>query len=443
MRRAFAAVVAIALFAPAAAHAAEAHVEDGPDGTRVIVFTAAAGEANSVLVDRDPGFTGDLYQLEDQNNPVTAGPGCTNPPRTPFAGVEEDTVRCDADVQGITLSLGDGVDSVRFGDLNGNVIVDGIQGGPGDDSLTASNGPTIVDGGEGDDTIEGRGGDDQLGGGAGDDNIVGGPGSDSVFGEDGKDFIRGYALPSTLEIGIVTSFRAGETNVLSGGAGPDRIEGDNGPDQVAGGSGNDTIIGGGDADVLQGDAGNDTIDEGDTSGDATGEDFGPPIGADVIHGGAGRDTATYCTREGVVPMSISLDRKPNDGARGEGDNVGPRGDVENVLGGGGTNDRITGNGGRNVLTGNCIGSESRSGTNKIFGLGGNDKVVGGDARDVLNGGRGRDAFIGNGDGDVIKARDGARDRSITCDGVGVESLGDRAVVDRRDPPAYSCERVGR
>jgi Ca2+-binding RTX toxin-like protein len=436
--------VAAALVAPSAAQGAEAHVEAGPDGGRMIVFTAAAGERNSVLVDRDPGFTDDLYQLEDQDNPVTSGPGCANKPRTPFSGTEPDIVRCEtAGVTTIKVVLGDQVDSTRFGDLNGNVIVDAIEGGTGIDRIGASSGRSVITGGDGEDQIDGRAGDDQISGGTGNDEITAGQGSDTVAGDKGNDIIRGYALPGTQEIGIVTKYRGGEVNRLGGGPGNDRLEGDNGPDQISGGPGNDGLHGGGDGDVMRGDAGNDTIDEGDTAGAATSESVGAPIAADVIHGGSGKDTATYCTRRGATPLKISLDRKANDGRKGERDNIGPKGDVENVLGGGESSDTIRGNGSANVLSGDCLTTVAKSGNNKIFGLGGADRVVGGDGRDLLNGGSGPDRFIGNEDRDTIQARDGGRDKSINCDGLGVESGSDRATVDRSDPPARSCEKVSR
>jgi Ca2+-binding RTX toxin-like protein len=441
-RRALAAAGAIALIGPAAAYAAEAHVENGPGGGRTIVFTAAAGERNSVLVDRDPGFTDDLYQLEDQDNPVTAGPGCANKPRTPFSGTEPEIVRCEtAGVTAIKVVLGDEVDSTRFGDLSGNVITDAVEGGDGIDRIVASGGPSVITGGAGDDTIDSRGGDDQVSGGGDDDDIAGGPGSDTIVGDAGKDVIRGYAFPSTAEVGIVTKFRGGETNVLSGGAGNDTLEGDNGPDRISGGAGNDKLHGGGAGDSLSGDAGNDTLEEGDTSGDAESESVGGPIASDTIRGGAGKDTATYCTRRGTTPLSISLDGKRNDGRKGEGDNI--AGDVENAIGGGESNDTIRGSGRANVLSGDCISTFTRSGNNKIYGLAGNDRLVGGDGRDMLDGGRGRDAFNGHEDRDIVRARDGGRDRSINCDGLGVESGSDRAFVDRGDPPANSCERVSR
>ena len=445
-RRALAATFALTLaaLAPAAAHAAEAHIEANPDGTRTIVFTGAAGEANDVLVDRDPGFTGDLYQLEDQNNSVTPGAGCTQKVREPFNSPEPKIVRCQTNgVTTIRVSLDDGNDSVRFGNLNGNVITDVVDAGDGNDRIGGSNGPSIVAGGGGIDNINTRGGDDQIGGGAGDDEIVSGPGSDAVAGDGGDDLIRGYAVPGTLEIGVVTRFRGGEINVLSGGAGNDTLEGDNGPDQLSGDDGNDKLHGGGAGDLISGGAGNDALDEGDTDGAANGESVGAPIAADVLHGGSGKDTVTYCTRRGKSALTISLDRKANDGRNGEKDNVGPNGDVENVTGGGETPDKITGDKNANVLTGDCLSTVAPGGNNRIYGLAGNDRVIGGDGRDLLDGGRGKDVFLGNEDRDTILAKDGAKDSSINCDGHGVASKADSATVDRSDPTAKGCDKIKR
>jgi Ca2+-binding RTX toxin-like protein len=441
-RTAVACALTIAALAPAAAQAAEVHVE-GPAGNRTIVFTGAVGEANSVLVDRDPGFTDDKYQLEDQDNDVSAGPGCENKPHFP-SGTEPDIVTCDpAGVKTIRINLGNGNDSVRFGNLDGNVITDLTDGGAGNDRISASNGPSVATAGGGNDDVDLRAGADRALGGDGKDELVGGPGPDTIAGDDGADVIRGYAEPGTLDIGTVTKYRGGEVNVLSGGAGNDTVEGDNGPDKLSGGADNDKLHGGGGGDVLKGDSGKDTLEEGDTAGSPNSESVGAPIAKDVIHGGAGADTATYCTRRNDAPLSISLDRKANDGRKGERDNIGPKGDVENVLGGGESNDKIRGNKRANVLSGDCLTTVGASGNNKIFGLDGNDKLVGGDGRDTLDGGGGRDAFVGNEDADTIKAKDGTKDRSINCDGFGAPSGSDKAFVDAKDPNAASCETVKR
>lgn len=445
-RRALAAASALTLaaLAPPAAQAGEAHVETNADGTRTVVFTADPGESNDLLVDRDPGFTADQYQLDDQNNSLRPGPGCKQKLREPQNNPEPKIVRCDpAGVTTIRVTLGDGADSVNI-KAGGSSITDVVDAGEGDDRVTGSNGPSQVLGGGGIDNIDTRGGDDGVNGGDGDDEITGGPGSDVLSGDGGNDLVRGYAQPGTLEIGVVTRFRGGEINQLAGGDGDDVLEGDNGPDAIVGGTGDDRLHGGGAGDVLQGDAGNDTLDEGDSEGAADGESAGAPVAADVIHGGAGKkDTVTYCTRRGKGALTLSLDRKANDGAKGEKDNIGPGGDVENVLGGAETPDKITGDKNANVLTGDCVNTTAPGANNRIYGAGGNDRLVGGDGRDLLNGGRGRDSFLGNEDRDTIQARDGAKDASINCDGHGVASKSDSATVDRSDPAAKGCDKVKR
>jgi Ca2+-binding RTX toxin-like protein len=432
-------VLVAGALAPAAAQAGEAHVE-GPAGNRTIVFTAAPGESNDVLIDRED-FTDDKYQLEDQDNDVSAGDGCENKPHFP-SGTEPNIVSCDpTGVKRIRIVLGNGQDSARFGNLDGNVITDIVDGGPGNDRVTGSNGPSIVTGGPENDEIDARGGADRVSGGDGEDIVVGGPGADNLAGDAGNDKIKAYAQPGTLDIGIITKYQGGVPNTLSGGPGNDTLEGDNGPDAIGGDAGNDKLHGGGAADKLRGGDGKDTIDEGDTAGNADGEAVGAPIAADVVDGGGGKDTATYCTRRGTAPLKITLDGKPNDGRAGEEDLI--KSSVENVLGGGQSGDIIKGNGKGNVLTGDCFNEfGSSGGDNRIFGLGGNDKVVGGDGEDTLNGGSGKDAFIGNAGADAIKAKDGTRDKSINCDGFTGESSNDKAKVDKNnDPFPAMCEHV--
>jgi Ca2+-binding RTX toxin-like protein len=449
-RRTLAASIAALTMAvvPATAMAGEAHVET-IDGATVIVFNASPGEKQSLIIDRDPGFTGDQYQLNDQDNNITAGPGCQQGVRQPFGTPEPKIVRCGSSATRIQVNLGDGNDSVRFGNLSGHVITDLVDGGDGDDRLDTGPGDGRTTGGTGEDTIDTNAGNDEILAGEGDDDILAGPGSDTVNGEGGNDRILGHAKPGTNEIGIVTDFRAGDVNILAGGSGNDTIVGDNGPDDVRGDAGNDILNGAGGPDTLDGGAGNDTIDEGDTPGDPNGNKPAGPLASDTIRGGAGKDTATYCTRHyasGEVkkhPLTISLDNKANDGEKGEKDNVGPGGDVENVLGGGVTNDRITGNSKANILTGDCLTTVASSGSNKLYGGGGGDKLIGSDGPDLLNGGAGADSFLGNEDADIIQAKDGTKDKSINCDGFGVRSNKDRATVDRSDPRAVNCDSIRR
>lgn len=437
--------MALAAAAPSAAHAAEARVEQAADGSRTIVVTGAPGERNDILVNRDSGFTEGLYQIDDQNNELVAGPGCKRKKRQPFNSDEPKIVLCETgNVVAVRVVLGDGDDSVSVKKLEGPVITDVVDAGDGNDRIDGGDGPSVVDAGAGSDNINTRAGDDQIGGGPDNDEITGGPGSDTIGGDGGNDIVRGYAQPGTLEIGVVTRFRGGEINRLSGGDGNDTVEGDNGPDEIAGDAGADRLNGGGAGDVLNGGAGDDTLDEGDTEGTPDGESVGAPIAADVLNGGPGKkDTAVYCTRRGKGALTISLDRKANDGAKGEKDNVGPSGDVENVIGGAETPDKISGDKNANVLTGDCLSTVAPGANNKIYGAGGNDRLVGGDARDLLDGGKGADIFLGNEDRDTIQAKDGAKDKSINCDGHGVASKSDSATVDRNDPAAKGCDKTKR
>jgi Ca2+-binding RTX toxin-like protein len=93
--------------------------------------------------------------------------------------------------------------------------------------------------------------------------------------------------------------RAGDDALLGGGRG-DRLRGGIGADELAGGRGNDREFG---------ENGNDFLDQGRFKN-----------GADVLSGGPGRrDTVDYSARTRRV--RVTRDNRPNDGQRGEHDNV--------------------------------------------------------------------------------------------------------------------------
>ena len=160
-----------------------------------------------------------------------------------------------------------------------------VDGGDGNDVLTASSNGAALAGQNGDDTLHGGGAYDVLDGGTGNDIIYGGgnPGNlgtgKSLAGGAGDDTIYGD-LP-------------GRYNV-SGGDGNDIIDLSNagvgsptfGGSTVSGGNGDDTITGSAGSDSLNGNAGTDTIFGGDgndlvTSADNQGPDF--------LDGGTGFD----------------------------------------------------------------------------------------------------------------------------------------------------------
>jgi hypothetical protein len=106
----------------------------------------------------------------------------------------------------------------------------------------------------------------------------------------------------------------------------------------------------------------------------------------------------------------------------------------NILFGRGGDDVLRGLGGRDCLYGGA-------GSDTVIGGAGDDLLSGGLGADRLIDGRGRDTFIGGVGNDRIDARDlssaGARRGDVVDCGRGF----DRALVDRADHVARSCERV--
>jgi RTX calcium-binding nonapeptide repeat (4 copies) len=169
---------------------------------------------------------------------------------------------------------------------------------------------------------------------------------------------------------------------------------------VRAGSGDDVVTGGSGRDDLSGDAGDDRIDGGGRA-----DSLGGGLGADVLAGGAGVDTVGYGASH--VPVTVTLDGLPGDGAPGEGDHLAA--DVENVIGTFGS-DRLVGSDGPNRLDGG-------EGDDEIVGAGGDDRLVSSDSQTGgrLVGGPGRDRFE-PGSNSTVDARDGEVDR-VRCRGL--------------------------
>lgn len=118
-----------------------------------------------------------------------------------------------------------------------------VDGGAGNDTITAGNNPVRAYGLNGNDTIKVGNGRDFVAGGNGNDHITVGKGRDTVYGNNGNDAIR-----------------AGNgSDLLTGGAGNDVIRAGNGNDKVFGNEGNDRIFVGRGRDKVLGGAGNDAI----------------------------------------------------------------------------------------------------------------------------------------------------------------------------------------
>lgn len=166
---------------------------------------------------------------------------------------------------------------------------------------------------------------------------------------------------------VVTGGAGGER--LVGRAGQDRLDGGAGSDELYGGGGNDTLLGGDDDDVLHGGLGTDTLD-----------------------GGDGRDTVSYAwTQPGGIAgtttasvfgnVTVDLAAGSASGAFG----FDTLRNVENAVGGGG-DDTLTGDDAANFLS-------AGAGDDRIAGGAGDDLIVTGDGNDHAAGDAGDDRIV--------------------------------------------------
>ncbi len=146
-------------------------------------------------------------------------------------GINEDQMLNSGTVAGSVLLLGGNDTYTAAGD---GVVLGGIEGGAGDDTITGGNLSDYIDGGDDNDRIYGRDGDDDLRAGTGADFVSGGMGDDQILGDDGRDKIFGGDGDDTL----------------NGGRDQDTIRGGNGDDEIKGGRLADVLNGGAGADVF-------------------------------------------------------------------------------------------------------------------------------------------------------------------------------------------------
>ncbi|MDW8263133.1 MAG: hypothetical protein RMJ35_11460 [Phycisphaerales bacterium] len=193
-----------------------------------------------------------------------------------------------ADVTRVIINCGGASDKVIVGKV---VINCEINGGTGNDTLSA---------GGGNDTLRGQGGNDNLFGGDGRDLLNGGIGSDNMLGGGGRDTVDYNQRTANLVIGLGTAADDGEAGeadnvrtdieTVIGGSGNDRISTNSGrPVAFFGGPGNDTLIGGSGDDFFDGGPGTDEL-----SGQGGADVFQAQDGAiDTISGGSGNDAGTF------------------------------------------------------------------------------------------------------------------------------------------------------
>lgn len=344
-----------------------------PASTYAVKYVAAAGEVNS------PAVYGSMagvsqWLVRDSTAPMHPGAGCAVGGgglicSAPASELGSYLARADIDLAG-------GND--RASTYNVAAL---INGGPGDDVLTATGYRATFDGGTGADTMSG-------------------PADSAVTYAS-----RSNSLVVTLD-GLANDGEVGEgdnvggaINRVTGGSGADLLQSGARAATLDGGPGNDTLAEAGPGTMLGG-PGNDIIH----GGNGTNAIDGGP-GGDLMTGGAGEDSVSYAGRP--TGVKVTLDNQPNDGYAGEGDNVGS--DIEDIFGGLG-NDTLVGNAARNVLDGSA-------GNNVIFGGDGPDILYSAAGNDVLDGGPGADHFIAAGPGDTVRSTDGTID-TVDCYQVG-------------------------
>ncbi|WP_352152395.1 MULTISPECIES: M91 family zinc metallopeptidase [unclassified Pseudomonas] len=106
-----------------------------------------------------------------------------------------------------------------------------IDGGDGDDTLTAGGGKTRLLGGAGNDTLRLGSNTGYAEGNDGDDTLIGGSGNAVMYGNNGNDQLYAGAGPVSKQ------------SYLDGGSGDDRLYAGNGHTILHGGKGNDQLVG--------------------------------------------------------------------------------------------------------------------------------------------------------------------------------------------------------
>lgn len=232
----------------------------------------------------------------------------------------------------------------------------------------------------------GPGGGGSGGGGEG-GGLTGGNGPNTIQGGDGRDLVDysneggPYGVSVNLTTGIaIDTFGSTDTLIsiedVRGTNLNDLLIGNEKQNALYGLAGNDTIYGVGDADSLFGDDGNDLI-----SGDA---------GADTIHGGSGNDTIFG----GNDNDQIFGEAGDNQIFGGLGKDLIYGGIGKDLIKGESGNDTIRGDAGNDTISGGAGKDHlyGDAGKDTIKGDAGNDTIYGGLGKDKLTGGAGRDVF---------------------------------------------------
>ena len=200
-----------------------------PSPPPIVGYAAAAGESNALEL----SFADGVVTLRDPGAAVSAESGCTS------VSEHEAACRTGGGPQ-FSIGLGDLADT--FSIVGAYILPTAIGGGDGDDVITGGPGHDSVAGGAGDDRVSGGDDADSLTGGEGRDSIEGGAGDDILLaaetvaavdvydGGEGRDAVsfdgRRRSVSATPAGAEGDTFTGVED--LVGGAGDDRLTGDDG-----------------------------------------------------------------------------------------------------------------------------------------------------------------------------------------------------------------------
>ena len=332
-------------------------------------------------------------------------------------------VKLEAEFHGTDfLDGGDGDDY-----LTGGGKSDTLYGGAGndllwgDDSGEEGDDHYIPGSFHGDDYLDGGEGDDQLVGDGANDTLIGGAGKDKLFGDDPESRLAGeFHGEDYLDGGDGDDYAEGGGNddTILGGKGDDILWGDadeskislelHGDDYVDGGEGADKLYGGGGDDILLGGDGNDTL-----QGDAGDDRLEGGAGDDILMGGDGDDilidTEGNNTFDGGAgDDTITVGDQDNNLQGGDGNDILIAGDGDNTLSGGLGADQLTAGDGDNTMSGD-EGNDtltSGSGNDTLGGGEGNDVLLAGDGNNTLSGDQGNDTITAGSGNDILNGGEG-------------------------------------
>jgi len=266
-------------------------------------------------------------------------------------GIGTDTVDYSAFANAVTLSLANGI-AVSNTQTDTLKNIENVVGGQGNDDIAGDSNNNLLQGRDGDDTLSGAAGDDTLEGGNANDVLIGGSGADWLVGGDGTD---------------TASYESSDYAVIASLADPTLNQGDARGDSydsienLTGSAYSDQLTGDNQNNSLSGLSGNDTLIA--------------SLGNDTLDGGDGTDSVDYSSLTDAV--TISLDANGDAAVQVSGAVKDQLINIENLTGGQG-NDQLTGNVKANLLNGG-LGDDVL-----YFSSGANDTLDGSDGSDTAN-----------------------------------------------------------